>query len=243
MTDERAESRELKDIIYALDQSAIVARTDERGIINYVNDKFCEISKYSRDELIGQDHRMINSGYHSKEFIRDLWRTIATVAGIERTVWNRDLRAGGITEARAAGAPMDDVAMTAGHNDKRTTARVYDRDRLEAADNRGADQAALHVREADRGRHGRQEHAQGEASEAEAGHDRKHAGRHDDPGVMEGESGCFCGSHGGNYSMADDKKKRRFLNCERSLSGRDCSATYPWSGRTGSGTKAVPDLR
>jgi integrase len=66
-------------------------------------------------------------------YYRDLWRTIATVAGIERTVWNRDLRAGGITEARAAGAPMDDVAMTAGHNDKRTTARVYDRDRLEAA--------------------------------------------------------------------------------------------------------------
>jgi hypothetical protein len=66
-------------------------------------------------------------------YYRDLWRTIATAAGIERTVWNRDLRAGGITEAREAGAPTDDVAKTAGHNDKRTTARVYDRDRLEAA--------------------------------------------------------------------------------------------------------------
>jgi integrase len=66
-------------------------------------------------------------------YYRDLWHTVATAAGIERTVWNRDLRAGGITEAREAGAPTDDVAKTAGHSDKRTTARVYDRDRLEAA--------------------------------------------------------------------------------------------------------------
>jgi integrase len=66
-------------------------------------------------------------------YYRDLWRTVATAAGIERTVWNRDLRAGGITEAREAGAPTDDVAKTAGHSDKRTTSRVYDRDRLEAA--------------------------------------------------------------------------------------------------------------
>jgi PAS domain S-box-containing protein len=68
--------RTLDEIRCALDQAAIVAATDHRGLITYVNDKFCEISQYTRDELIGQDHRIVNCSYHAKEFMRNLWHTI-----------------------------------------------------------------------------------------------------------------------------------------------------------------------
>jgi len=69
--------QEVKNRQSVLDEAAIVSETDCEGIITYVNDKFCKISSYSREELIEKNHRIVNSGYHPKSFFRDMWETIS----------------------------------------------------------------------------------------------------------------------------------------------------------------------
>lgn len=87
ITNIRATQKELVDYKYALDQSSIVAITDRRGRINYVNENFCKISKYSPEELIGEDHRIVNSAFHPKSFFAELWTTIS-----KGSIWRGEVR-------------------------------------------------------------------------------------------------------------------------------------------------------
>ncbi|MBG9943389.1 EAL domain-containing protein [Brevibacillus formosus] len=78
---------ELADVKYALDQSTILAITDHKGIILRANEQFCRISKYERSELIGKDHRILNSGYHPKGFFKEMWSCIRS-----GQVWRGEIR-------------------------------------------------------------------------------------------------------------------------------------------------------
>lgn len=79
--------QQIQNLKMALDESTIIAITDVRGTITYVNKRFCDLSKYSEEELLGQNHRILNSGYHSKEFFLDMWKTIS-----KGNVWRGEIR-------------------------------------------------------------------------------------------------------------------------------------------------------
>ena len=79
--------KELEALKVAFNAHSLVAITDIKGIITYANDKFCEVSKYSIEELLGQDHGIINSGYHSKEFFENLWKTIS-----QGKIWKGEIK-------------------------------------------------------------------------------------------------------------------------------------------------------
>jgi len=84
---DKHELQRLRDIEKVLNEASIVAFTDKQGRITHANDKFCEISKYNREELIGSYQSLVNSGHHSREFFKDLWRTIGT-----GNIWHGEIK-------------------------------------------------------------------------------------------------------------------------------------------------------
>ncbi len=84
---EQLSLQELSSIKYALDQSAMIVITNEKGVITYVNEKFCARSQYSRNELIGKTHKIVNSGFHPSEFFANLWSTIT-----QGQIWRGEIK-------------------------------------------------------------------------------------------------------------------------------------------------------
>lgn len=108
MQNEKALENEMVNIHKAMDKHSIIAVTDKKGSISYVNDKFCEISGYSEDELIGQNHRILNSGTHPREFFTRMYKTIAS-----GNVWQGDIcnknKSGGLYWVATTIVPFMDI--------------------------------------------------------------------------------------------------------------------------------------
>lgn len=79
--------KKVKDYVYALDQSTIIDVADKNGIIQYVNENFCRVTGYSKEEICGKGHSVLKSGYHSKEHYRNLWETV-----LKGQVWRSELK-------------------------------------------------------------------------------------------------------------------------------------------------------
>lgn len=90
--EEKLRTNEAMIVKNGIESHAIFARTDEKGLITYVNDLFCKISGYSRSELVGKDHRLINSGYHQKSFFKEMWSTIQAGKSWRGDIRNRSKR-------------------------------------------------------------------------------------------------------------------------------------------------------
>jgi len=86
VTEYANQARKLAQIEAALYERTILVETDKNGVITHVNDNFCEISGYSREELIGKTHSIVNSGMHSRDFFKNMWRTIS-----KNQLWSGDI--------------------------------------------------------------------------------------------------------------------------------------------------------
>ena len=79
--------KRLKDLELVLNETTIVVFTDQKGIIKYANDKFCKLSEFTKEELIGQPQSIVNSGYHNRAFFKNMWQTIGT-----GNIWHGEIK-------------------------------------------------------------------------------------------------------------------------------------------------------
>lgn len=86
VTEYTNQARKLKQIEATLEEKVIIVETDKKGVITYANENFCDISGFSKKELIGNTHSIVNSGIHDKQFFQDMWRTIS-----KKKVWSGDI--------------------------------------------------------------------------------------------------------------------------------------------------------